>query len=128
MPAGKNRPHWRMPLVNYPKINSKPPANPIHFGEFPEHMLCRAIARSTGERCRCVAIHGSRHCKHHGGYWTGVRVEREAIGKDRFVSKAAARYGRAIFAATGAKNPGDDPSIIRRGKRASQLNCTDEAD
>jgi hypothetical protein len=29
--------------------------------------FCEAIARSTGEKCKDIAVTGSKHCRHHGG-------------------------------------------------------------
>jgi hypothetical protein len=95
------------------------------FGSLPDEYRCIAIAKITGERCRCAALQGAKHCRVHGGHWTAVRVQREAIGEG-FQSTAALRAGRAMFAAIGAQNPGGDQSIIRRGMNASQLNFTDE--
>jgi len=38
----------------------------IRLGSVPDRWRCRAKAKSTGERCQCLAVKGRATCRHHG--------------------------------------------------------------
>jgi hypothetical protein len=65
------RPHWRTPSKEYP---SRMPDNfwmlvqkRSKFHD-PETMrICKAVAKSTGQKCRSMCVTGSDYCCKHGG-------------------------------------------------------------
>lgn len=69
------RPKWRAPLRSYPKgggpgVNDAFLARRSAFGDFSPgsgRRQCRAIAKSTGEQCRCDAVQGAFVCRKHRG-------------------------------------------------------------
>jgi len=38
----------------------------IRLGNVPDRWRCSRVAKSTGERCRCLAVKGKGVCRHHG--------------------------------------------------------------
>lgn len=55
----------------------KPEDHPgVYFGSLPDHLRCKRIAKSTGERCRCMKVKGSTLCRTHGGKRPGMKMSR----------------------------------------------------
>lgn len=59
---------------------------------------CRAIARSTGERCRRDAVQGVSCCASHRGLAVAVRIARKRNPKIRLVNATATRRALAAVA------------------------------
>ena len=66
----KNRPNWRMPLRSGRRKGDKTikPPVPNGYGFRSVTRPCKAVARSTGKRCKKPAMHGSPCCEKHGGH------------------------------------------------------------
>jgi len=47
----------------------------LRRGDFRDMPKCQAKAKSTGEKCRNVAVKGKRVCYLHGGKSTGAKTE-----------------------------------------------------
>lgn len=115
------------------------------FSEGSGRFQCIAIARSTGEQCRCNAIRNARTCKVHGGMRNlAARIAKEGpqIAKHSKVCRAVARQ-YDVACAFALDDPSDSgiqipkielephgkPSLSARGRKlaalaARQLNGT----
>ena len=60
---------------------------------------CQAIARSTGVRCRRVALRGSKRCKAHGGLLKAAAAEEERFGKPVLILRTPRKKSLAEFGA-----------------------------
>jgi hypothetical protein len=68
MTSKTNRPSWRLPKHGGPK-NRTFSGYISRFGDgHPSRVRCKAIARTTGERCRRDALQGAVCCQAHGGH------------------------------------------------------------
>ena len=91
------RPNWRTPAHEYPKVMPEnfwmlvQKRKPFHD---PEAMrICKATARSTGQKCRCVCVTGSDYCCKHGG--VGHIKERiQRLGGPRVKEKSVPSLSR----------------------------------
>jgi hypothetical protein len=118
----KNRPMWRIPQLTVSTASAADrrfPGYQSRFGDgHPNRRQCVAIARSTGQRCRCDALQGASHCQKHGGHRQAAR----ASGVD--VTQATLRRARKVLAAIGSGDapPGFPPDValplspVERGK------------
>ena len=112
----KNRPNWRMPLRSGRRKGDKTikPPVPNGYGFRNVARPCKAIARSTGKRCRKPAMHGSPCCEKHGGHVHAYRSEMERLGPGRVYSLATGRaVPRKALATIGCgETPRDMPRNI----------------
>lgn len=82
-----HRPAWRAPLRNGPSDPWQSPAflakrKHMQFGNDDSPVAkCRAIARSTGKKCRLVALRGSTRCRCHSGLHAAAAAEAERYGR-----------------------------------------------
>ena len=81
-----HRPKWRVPLGH----GNPHPVQSLAFLASRRHTQlgnddspvpkCQAIARSTGQKCRHVALRGSTRCRVHSGLYAAARAEAESFG------------------------------------------------
>lgn len=68
------------------------PGYQSRFGDgHPSRRQCTAIARGTGQRCRCDALQGATRCRSHGGHMAAYATARREMGEQRVISFAPAR-------------------------------------
>lgn len=94
------RPKWRQP-----KQEGRKGVTPVGFAAMMAAAKpigqngakqCKAKARSTGERCKGLAVTGAECCRHHGGYAHAFRRAR-AAGKPILPAKSDSRAARAYY-------------------------------
>ena len=114
---GKGRPSWRAALHAPTNRNPEPPTATWHFGAVPDCYRCKAMARSTGMRCRLPRMRGAPTCAKHGGHVHAYRAERLALGNLPLLTLPPIRGPRRALATLGTTVPKSvSQSIIERGR------------
>lgn len=84
-----HRPRWRAPL-------GKGPKNPVQSAAFIAKRgtgtsQCQATARTTGKRCRRIAMRGATRCISHHGFNDAVEAETKRFGPIIIIRKTRKR-------------------------------------
>lgn len=83
------------------------------LGKLPDKLRCQAIAKGTGERCRCPRVRGGKLCDKHGGYReAGLNASAKMIE-----ARQRKREARAMLKAAGREEILSDPAFKASGSR-----------
>jgi hypothetical protein len=87
-----HKPGWRLP---FKKAGNRHPVQSLAFKAARVHNLdadsptpkCQGTARSTGQKCKKVALRGGKFCKMHHGLIGAAKAEEERYGRPVIIKR-----------------------------------------
>lgn len=124
----RTRQSWRAAFINYPKHIDRPApkaflAKRSSGGDFTPgngRRQCVAIAKRTGERCRCTAIGGVTRCRAHRGLIAAVKKLKRLYG-DKVRRTTPLRTARRALFQAGLESPKGFKSNAQGVERGRQI-------